>query len=107
MLTGEEPEPELRRPPAPAVVMPPLEAIVRAPQQRRGYILETRYGTVWTDATMRGLRSSCRRSTSAGTRMDDLMHRDEDALVRQQLHADRLRRGSTVARSSGEKESRR
>ena len=35
-------------------------------------------------------------------RMDELMRRDEDALVRQRLHADRLRRGSTVAGSSGD-----
>ena len=29
--------------------------------------------------------------------MDELMQRDEDALVQQRLHADRLGRGSTVA----------
>ena len=59
MLTGEEPEPEVRPPPAPAVVMPAPEAIVRAPH------FETRCGTVWTDASMRGLRSSGLRSTES------------------------------------------
>ena len=39
--------------------------------------------------------------TSAGHALDELMQRDEDALVRR-LHADRLRRGSTVAGSSGD-----
>ena len=34
-------------------------------------------------------------------RMDELMHRDEDALVQQRLHSDRLRRGSMTARASG------
>ena len=32
--------------------------------------------------------------------MDELMQRDEDALVQQRLHADRLRRGSTVVEAS-------
>ena len=31
--------------------------------------------------------------------MDELMQRDEDALVQQRLHADRLRRGSTPDRA--------
>ena len=94
MFTGEEPEPEVRLPPVLAVVMPALEAIVRAPQQRRRYI--------WTDARMRGLRGlagEAQRVTKphpdeCRARMDELMQRDEEALVQQ-----RLRRGSTVARS--------
>ena len=39
-------------------------------------------------------------SDECRARMDELMQRDEDALVQQRLHADRLRRGSTVAGSS-------
>ena len=34
--------------------------------------------------------------------MNELMQRDEDTLVQQQLHADRLRRGSTTAGTSGD-----
>ena len=47
MLTGEEPQPEVRPPPVPAVVMPALEAIVRTPQRRRSFNLKqdvARYG---------------------------------------------------------------
>ena len=33
-------------------------------------------------------------------RMEELMQRDEDTLVQQRLHADRLRRGSTVVEAS-------
>ena len=36
---------------------------------------------------------------------DELMQRDEDALVQQRLHADRLRRGSTVVEASGNERS--
>ena len=32
--------------------------------------------------------------------MEELMQRDEDTLVQQRLHADRLRRGSTVVEAS-------
>ena len=32
--------------------------------------------------------------------MEELMQRDEDALVQQRLHTDRLRRGSTVVEAS-------
>ena len=65
MLTREEPEPEVRPPPVLAVVMPAPEAIVGAPQQRAQVHSETRCGTVWIDARMRGLRSSGRRSTES------------------------------------------
>ena len=34
--------------------------------------------------------------------MDELMQRDEDALVQQRLHTDRLRRGSTMVDASGD-----
>ena len=34
--------------------------------------------------------------------MDELMQRDEDVLVQQRLHADRLRRGLTTAGASGD-----
>ena len=34
--------------------------------------------------------------------MDELMQRDEDALVQQRLHADRLRSGSTIVGASGD-----
>ena len=41
-------------------------------------------------------------SDKCRARMDELMQRDEDAVVRQQLHADRLRRRSTVAGPGGD-----
>ena len=44
-------------------------------------------------------------SDECRARMDELMQRDEDALVQQQLNADRLRRGSTVAGSSADERS--
>ena len=90
MLTGEEPEPEVRPPPVPAVVMPAREAIVRAPQQRRWYFLKQ-------DAARRGptpgyeacvavaggaQRVTKPHSDECRARMDELMQRDEDALVR-------------------------
>ena len=77
MLIGEEPE--VRPPPVPAVMMPLPEAIVRTPQQRRRYILK---------------------QDVARARMEELMQRDEDALVQQRLHTDRLRRSSTVVEAS-------
>ena len=88
MLIGEEPE--VRPPPAPAVMMPAPEAIVRTPQRRRTNILKqdvARYGP---------------HSDEYRARIDELMQRDEDALVQQRLHADRLRRGSTTAGASGD-----
>ena len=36
--------------------------------------------------------------------MDELMQRDEDTLVQQRLHSDRLRRGSTVVEASGDEQ---
>ena len=101
MLTGEEPEPEVRRPPVPAVVMPAPEAIVRAPQQRRRCILRQ-------DGARCGPTPGCEQgvtkplSDECRARMDELMQRDEDALVQQRLHADRLRRGSMTAGPSGD-----
>ena len=41
-------------------------------------------------------------SDECRARMDELMQRDEDALVQQRLHADRLRRGSTIVEASGD-----
>ena len=41
-------------------------------------------------------------SDECRARTDELMQRDEDALVQQRLHADRLRRGSTTAAASGD-----
>ena len=35
-------------------------------------------------------------------RMDGLMQRDKDALVRRRLHADRLRRGSMIGGANGD-----
>ena len=43
-------------------------------------------------------------SDECRARMDELMQRDEDALVQQRLHADRLRRGSMTARASGDEQ---
>ena len=108
MLIGEEPE--VRPPPMPAVMMPIPEAIVRTPQQRRRYILKQ-------DVARCGPTPGCEACTTlaAGAqivtkphsdecrgRMDELMQRDEDALVQERLHADRLRRGSTTAGASGD-----
>ena len=39
-------------------------------------------------------------SDECRSRMEELMQRDEDALVQQRLHTDRLRRGSTVVEAS-------
>ena len=39
-------------------------------------------------------------SDECGARVHELMQRDEDALVQQRLHTDRLRRGSTVVEAS-------
>ena len=110
MLTGEEPEPETRPPPVPAVVMSAAEATVRAPQQRRRYTLKqdvARYGPTPGCEACVALVGGAQRVTKPHSdecraRMDELMQRDEDAVVRQRLHADRLRRGSTVAGSSGD-----
>ena len=41
-------------------------------------------------------------SDECRARMDELMQRDEDALVQQRLHADRLRRGSMTAGARGD-----
>ena len=110
MLTGGEPEPEVRPPPAPALVMPAPEAIVRAPQQRDRYILKqdvARYGPTPGCEACVALAGGAQRvpqphSDECRARTDKLVQRDEDTLVQQRLHADRLRRGSTVARSSGD-----
>ena len=109
MLTGEELESEVRPTPVPSVVMPAPEAIVRAPQQRRRYILKqdvARHGpTPGCEACVALAGGALREkphSDECRARMDELMQRGGDALVRQRLHADRLRRGSMVARSSGD-----
>ena len=107
MLIGEDPE--LRPPPMPAVMMPIPEAIVRTSQHRRRYILKQDvawYGPTPECEACVALAVGAQRVTKPHSdecraRMDELMQRDEGALVRQLLHADRLRRGSTVAGSSG------
>ena len=94
----------------PAVVMPILEAIVRAPQQRRRYILEqdvARHGPTPGCGACTTLAAGAQRVTKpysdeCRARMDELMQRDEDALVQQRLHSDRLRRGSTVVEASAD-----
>ena len=108
MLIGEEPE--VRPPPVLAVVMPSPEAIVRTPQQRRRYILKTdvaRYGPTPGCEACVALAGGAQRVTKpqadeCRARMDELMQPDEDALVQQRLHADRLKRGSMTARASGD-----
>ena len=108
MLIGEEPE--VRPPPVPAVVMPALEAIVRKPQQRRRFILKqdvARYGPSPGREACVPLAGGAQRATrphsdECRARMDELMQRDEDALVQQRLHADMLRRGSMTAGASGD-----
>ena len=106
MLIGEEPE--LSPPPVPAVMMPIPEAIVRTPQQRRRYILKqdvARYGPTPEFEACTTLAAGAQRVTKPHSdecraRMEELMQRDEDALVQQRLHTDRLRRGSTVVEAS-------
>ena len=107
MLIGEEPE--VRPPPVPAVMMPIPEAIVRTPQQRRRYILKqdvARYGPTPECEACTTLAAGAQRvkphSDECRARMEELMQRDEDALVQQRLHTDRLRRGSTVVEASEE-----
>ena len=108
MLIGEDPE--VRPPPVPAVVMPKPEAIVRTPQQRRRYILKqdvARHGPTPGCEACTALGAGAQRVTKPHSdecreRMDELMQRDEDALVQQGLHSDRLRRGSTVVETSGD-----
>ena len=41
-------------------------------------------------------------SDECRARMDEPMQRDEDALVQQRLHAEKLRRGSMTAGASGD-----
>ena len=98
MLTGEEPEPEVRPPQVLALVMPAPKATVRAPQQRRRCILKqdvARCGpTPGCEASV-ALAGGSQRATKPHSdecraRMDELMQRDEDALVQQRLHADTL-----------------
>ena len=106
MLIGEEPE--VRPPPVPALMMPILEAIVRTPQQRRRCILKqdvARYGLTPECEACTTLAAGAQRVTKPHSdecraRMEELMQRDEDALVHQRLHTDRLRRGSTVVETS-------
>ena len=90
--------------------MPSPEAIVRTPQQRRRYILKedvARYGPTPGCEACVALDGGAQRVTKPHSdecraRMDELMQRDEDALVQQRLHADRLRRGSMTAGASGD-----
>ena len=106
MLIGEEPE--VRPPPVPAVMMLIPEAIVRTPQQKRRYILKqdvARYGPTPECEACTTLAAGAQRVTKPHSdecraRMEELMQRDEDALVQQRLHTDRLRRGSTVVEAS-------
>ena len=106
MLIGQEPE--VRPPPVPAMMMPFLEASVRTPQQRRRYILKqdvARYGPTPECEACTTLAAGAQRVTKPHSderraRMEELMQRDEDALVQQRLHTGRLRRGSTVVEAS-------
>ena len=92
MLVGEEPE--VRPPPVPAVMMPISEAIVRTPQQRRRYILKqdvALYGPTPECEACTTLAAGAQRVTKLHSdecraRMEELMQRDEDALVQQRLH---------------------
>ena len=108
MLFGEEPE--VKPPLMPAVVMPIPEAVVRTPQQRRRYILKqdvARYGPTPECEACTTLSAGAQRVTKPHSdecraRMEELMQLDEDTLVQQRLHSDRLRRGSTVVDASGD-----
>ena len=100
MLIGEELE---VRPPVPAVVMPAPESIVRTLQQRRWYILKqdvARYGPTPGCEACVALVGGAQRVTKPDSdecraRMDELMLRDEDALVQHRLH-------SAVVEASGD-----
>ena len=106
MLVGEEPD--VRPPPVPAIMMPIPDPIVRTAQQRRRYILKqdvARYGPTPECEACATLAAGAQRVTNphldeCRARMEELMQRDEDALVQQLLHADRFRRGSTVVEAS-------
>ena len=107
MLIGQEPEVR-PPPPVPAIMMPIPEAIVRTPQQRRRYILKQDvawYGPTPECEACTTLAAGAQRVTKphsdeSRARMEELTQRDEDALVQQRLHTDRLRRGSTVVEAS-------
>ena len=89
MLTGEELE--VRPPPMPAVMMPILKQYV------------ARYGPTCEACTTlaAGAQTVTKpHSDECRARMEELMQRDEDTLVQQRLHTDRLRRGSTVVEAS-------
>ena len=85
-----------------------LEAIVRTPQLRRRDIPKqdvARNGPTPECEDRTTLASGAQRVTKphadeSMARMEELMQRDEDALVQQRLHTDRLRRGSTVVEAS-------
>ena len=49
-----------------------------------------------------GAQSTKPHSDKCRARLDELMQRDEDTLVQQRLHADRLRRGSMTTGASGD-----
>ena len=84
---------EVRPPPLPAVVMSTPEANRQSATTEAQVHSEEGCGAVRTDARMRGLYSSgagAQRATKPHSdecreRMDELMQRDEDALVQQRL----------------------
>ena len=98
MLIGDEPE--VRPPPVPAVMMPIPEAIVRTPQQRVARYGPTPECEACTTLAAGAQRVTKPQSDECRARMEELMQRDEDTLVQQRLHTDRLRRGSTVIEAS-------
>ena len=111
MLIGEEPE---VRPPMNAVAMPLPEAIVRTPQQRRRYILKqdvARYGPTPECEVCPALAAGAQRVTKPHSdecraRIDELMQRDEDALVRQIVGSGLpSRSGGEAPRDEGARES--
>ena len=106
MFIGKEPV--VRPPPVPAVMMPILEAIVKTPQRRRGFILKqdvVRFGPTPECEACATLAAGAQRVTKPHSdecraHMEELLQRDEDALVQQRLHTDGLRRGSTDVEAS-------
>ena len=98
---------EVRPPSVLAVVMP--AQIVRTPKQRRRNILEqdvARYGPTTGCETCLALAGGAQRVAMplSDECMDELMQRDEDALLQRRLHADRLRRSSMSAGASGDEQ---
>ena len=108
-LLGEDQE-AAPAPPAAAAVVPGVGPLIAPPQVKRRYILRqdvARYGPTpgcqaCTALSAGAQRVAQRHTEECRKRMDELMQRDEDAVVQQRLHADRLRRDAGAQASAEE-----